>query len=182
MTIPWTTNAYETHQPLLETIAQKGNGKMLEFGAGQGSTPMLHDIATAKKGMLETFEGEQDWYSRFAYLQNEHHYISHTTFWGILLDDLVQRNETYDLIFVDQAPWEARADTIRRLKEQTGYILLHDCDYLDRNGLLNFDKDFYSYEVWYPVKPWPYKTGPPTLLASMYHKCNAQEMVEEYYA
>ena len=83
-------------------------------------------------------------------------------------NDLFQENafdEIYDLVFVDQSPWEARTLTMERLKNKTKLFILHDYDYFNK-GILgdpniinegsfyykNFTDDFYI-EAYHEILP-----------------------------
>lgn len=98
----------------------------------------------------------------------------------------------FDLCFIDQSPGLARTITLLRFKDKARYIILHDCDmyvaddYVDfisgtqaigkqiepldslNNipGVYDFSKTFHYFKVYFPPKPWPGHSGPPTLLGS----------------
>jgi len=80
--------------------------------------------------------------------------------------------EAWDVAFIDQAPWDARTVAVKALKDIARFIVLHDCDLYTRRELLNFEELFRSFKVFLPPKPWPGKTGPPTLLASNFEDCD----------
>jgi hypothetical protein len=88
----------------------------------------------------------------------------------------------FELCFVDQSPGSARTETIMRLKDTIKYIILHDCDMFvsgelgtqiqplnsEHNipGIYDFSQTFKYFKVYFPPKPWPGHSGPPTLLGS----------------
>ena len=87
----------------------------------------------------------------------------------------------FDVCFVDQLPWLARYETIKRMKNTARFLVIHDVDFFPTNGLIgtvikpiinktegefDFSDTFLYSQIYYPNKPWRVNTGPPTLLAS----------------
>lgn len=88
----------------------------------------------------------------------------------------------FDLCFVDQSPGSARTVAIERFKDKARFFILHDCDCfvsgelgysickMDPDnyipGVYDFSKTFKAYKVFFPIAPWPGRSGPPTLLGS----------------
>lgn len=89
----------------------------------------------------------------------------------------------YDICFIDQSPWLARFEALKQFKNISRYILIHDVDYLaqynifgkellpiDRKnsipGKYDFSDQLKYFHVYFPKKPWPEVTGPPTLIGS----------------
>jgi hypothetical protein len=86
-------------------------------------------------------------------------------------DPLGLYNNKYDLIFIDQAPWEARELTLLKLNQNTDYLIIHDSDFTpDYN--IDYNRYLKYYKTYLPLPPYPYKTGPPTLLGSNFYDCN----------
>lgn len=113
--------------------------------------------------------------------------------WITFLDTCeLLKNMDFDLCFVDQSPGLARTITIMRFKDRARYIILHDCDMFVAHeyedfipgtqalgkeirplnslnhipGIYDFGKTFRYFKVFFPPKPWPGHSGPPTLLGS----------------
>ena len=158
-----------THQKLLYHVANLGRGKILEFGAGYYSTPILYKIAQDKRGRCMSFESNTNFVGKFFDDNNMHFTIMDVT-WSTFFDsplcqELVKLH--WDLVFVDSSPWEARLTTIEHFKNCCDYLILHDCDYFLTTGVIkDWSEHFKYYQIYVPPKPWPYQTGPPTLLAS----------------
>ncbi|MEI6242768.1 MAG: hypothetical protein WCP39_05115, partial [Chlamydiota bacterium] len=105
-------------------------------------------------------------------------------YWITFLDNTKLLNEIYfDLCFVDQSPWQARLETIKRFRSKSKYIILHDCDYFPEHGFAgktiqhadyknripgtyDFNDIIKYFKIYLPLKPWPLFSGPPTLLGS----------------
>lgn len=194
-------NGWATHQPVLYTIAMKTTGPIIEFGSGNNSTDLLHEICKKDKRLLITLDDNLEWFNKFKEkylgdgyeLDNSgwHKFFfvsgdinnSDPSHWVNFLDnfDLI-KSTRFDLCFVDQSPGGARTATINRLKNSAQYIILHDCDMyvcgelgtqiqpLDSvnniPGVYDFSKTFRYFKVFFPLKPWPAPSGPPTLLGS----------------
>jgi len=200
----WSANScdtYATHQPVLYEIANITSGPIIEFGCGDGSTDLLHEICKKNNRLLVTIDDDFNWINKFAqkYLgdgyKNDnsgwHKFFFipgkindiDPTHWIKFLDnfDLLKILD-FDLCFVDQSPWLARTETILRLKDKVKYIILHDCDgyaaeplgkqimalnsKTNTPGIYDFNDSFKYFKVYFPPKPWPGHTGPPTLLGS----------------
>jgi len=168
------TVAWATHQPILYTVAALGNGKILEFGAGYYSTPMLMHIVNEKNGNLYSFESDEFFVKKFE--QDTNFQISHVPDWQIFFESSFFKTiseQHWDLIFVDQAPFEARYETIKRLNNNCDYLLLHDCGYFFKNNIFKAEDYFKNHQVWYPPKRVSY-AGPPTLVASNFKPCKIE--------
>jgi hypothetical protein len=168
---------------VLAAAAERCDGPIAEFGCGDGSTLLLHEIAQRRGVRLVSLDTNEQWLARFrGALQSPLHEFRLVTAW----DDELARPEWGDdwgLVFVDQAPWEARAATVRRVRENSEFVVVHDCDYLPRHGLFgrmlrdvsgpsdhgerDYSDVFTSWREFFPPEPWPLpETGPPTLLGS----------------
>lgn len=158
---------FSTHQPVLFEAVQRTRGSVVEFGCGYGSTSMLHSLCEGRS--LLSLESDQEWLDRFLHLETVTHKLNLITDWQKATDYV--KEDFWDVAFIDHAPWEARVEAVEALKHKARFIVLHDCDYFVTNTLLNFGELFKHHKVFLPLKPWPYKTGPPTLLASNYEGC-----------
>ena len=91
----------------------------------------------------------------------------------------------FDVCFIDQSPWLARYETIKRMKNKARFVIVHDVDYFPMNnifgktikptanmqeGEFDFSDVFSTFRVYFPNKPWPGGTGPPTLLGSNFEE------------
>lgn len=140
-------NTYATHQPVLYKIATMTSGPIVEFGCGEGSTDMLHEICKATGRKLVSIDHDEGWLTRYSkkfigdgyYEDNSgwHQFIlvprhegnTELEDWILFLDESPElATENFELCFVDQSPGMARTETILRLKDRVKYIILHDCD------------------------------------------------------
>src|SRR5712692_2833181 len=58
-------NRMATHQPVLWAVANVVQGPIAEFGCGNGSTPLLHEIARRRGLRLVTLDNNPEWLERF---------------------------------------------------------------------------------------------------------------------
>ncbi len=191
------TDCFATHQPVLYEIAKNTTGPIIEFGCGNGSTDLLHAICEEEQRILISVDDDLDWLTRFAdkYKDDEWHHFYYVPknegqdsqspeHWVKFLDEFhLLKTTNFDLCFIDQSPWLARYETLKRLKGQSRYVIVHDCDYFPIKGVFgsiiepirstrnlpgkfDFSDVFRTFKVYFPLAPWPSPSGPPTLLGS----------------
>lgn len=191
---------FATHQPVLYEVAKRCKGPIVEFGCGEGSTRLLHAISESRGVPLLTLDSDHEWLLRYqAELESPLHRFRLVEDWAEELTSPQWDEQLWGLAFIDQSPWEARAVTARRMKDNADYVILHDCDYFAESGLLGtsirpllgarergerrYDDVFRWWQEFFPLEPWPYEpTGPPTLLASNVHDVRALQIDYAQYA
>jgi len=197
---------WSTHQPVLYAIATSTKGPIIEFGCGHGSTDLLHEICEKEERILITIEDDLEWLTKFSEKYQGHGYNPDNSGWhkfyyvpGKNLDDrenpahwIAFMDEfelldqlSFDVCFIDQAPWLARYETLKRMKDRARFVVVHDVDYFPMNGVFgkvikpivdrnkgqfDFSDVFSTFQVYFPNQPWPADTGPPTLLGSNFEK------------
>jgi hypothetical protein len=162
--------SFSTHRPILCEALLRTNGKIIEFGCGYGSTPILHNFCMSHDRKLVTVESSYDWLRVFSKDACQFHELILVKDWDDFLKGV--NGSDYAFAFVDQEPWSARVSTILALKDKTRFIILHDCDYFVDNGLISYDDTFKFHKQYTPPKPWPFPSGPPTLLGSNFASCD----------
>lgn len=173
-------SGYFTHRPIVKSVLDsiKNPNLIVELGCGEGSTPMLHDYT--KKGFtVWTYDHDESWISQFYAFQDERHWVQkidsidcwHEIYLTIKRD---LKDDRGSLLFVDNAPWEARSDAIETLKHYFDYVILHDCDYFPRNGLLGMPDGTYCGNWSNVFKYWQTFDidRPPTIVGSMHNICD----------
>ena len=195
-------DCWSTHQPVLYAVAASTKGPIIEFGCGYGSTDLLHEICERNGRILITLEDDLTWMEKFAskyegrgynkensgwhkffYVpgknQKDHENPAH---WVKFLNEFKLLDElNFDVCFIDQSPWLARYETLKKMKDKARFVIVHDVDFFPtrnifgkvikpiRNrteGEFDFSDVFSSFKVYFPKQPWPGDTGPPTLLGS----------------
>ncbi|HSW85896.1 MAG TPA: hypothetical protein VLG49_00190 [Rhabdochlamydiaceae bacterium] len=195
---------YSTHQPVLFEMAMRTEGPIIEFGCGNGSTDLLHEICKKNGRLLISIDDDFEWLQKFSQKYRGDGYEEDNSgwhkfffvpgknvnnhedcgYWIHFLDNCQLLKEThFDLCFVDQSPWLARIETIKRFKHKSRYIILHDCDFYPVHkvcgktvkmtdyknsipGIYDFSDLLPHFKLYYPLHPWPLFSGPPTLLGS----------------
>lgn len=193
---------WSTHQPVLYAVANSTTGPIIEFGCGNGSTDLLHEICEKTGRILITLDDDASWLEKFStkYLGNGYnkdnsgwhkfYYVPGKTkkrpnspaHWVKFLNEFPLLNElSFDVCFIDQSPWLARYETLKKMKDICRYVIVHDVDYFPMNGIFgkvikpikkgvegefDFLDVFAVFKVYFPNQPWPAETGPPTLLGS----------------
>jgi len=167
--------------------ARRCEGPIAEFGCGEGSTRLLHDIASARGLQLVSLDTDTAWLRRYSTrMASPMHEFRLVDDWRSELAS-ARWEQPWGLVLVDQAPWEPRAETVLRVRDTAEYVVVHDCDYLAGNGLLgssvrplrgehdigerDWSDQFTSWQEFFPLEPWPGPSGPPTLLASNRRDC-----------
>jgi hypothetical protein len=176
-------NRMATHQPVLWAVAHAAGGPIAEFGSGNGSTPLLHAIASRLGVRLVTLDNDASWLERYRQsLESPLHEFRLVEDWSVELAR-PEWDENWAVVFIDQNPFEARALTVARFRSSADYLVVHDDDYFAERGLFgvairpllgphdrgerDFSDTFSSWCEFFPPEPWPFRpTGPPTLLGS----------------
>ena len=134
---------FYTHRPFLirelEKLKSKDSVKILELGTGDGSSLVLNEFANLYDNFtIQAFETDYSWFCNMREKYETNNYqFNHINNWNSLLDDSYQTNKFYDLIFIDQSPWEARMQSFEKFKKSAGVIILHDYDYFNKGVIEN---------------------------------------------
>lgn len=176
--ISWKDSDFYTHVPVLKEILAISSGSVVEFGCGHGSTPLVNKYANDKGIKCYTFDSNPEWIGQFTNYNGDYHKIipieDSLDSWEHILFTKILSIRHISLAFIDQSPWEARVLCLDKIKQYADYVILHDCDYFPRNGLLGkpngtYSGDFsdvFKYHQVFDV------CRPPTLVGSMYRECN----------
>lgn len=176
--VKWNDSAYYTHLPILQEILKISDGSIVEFGCGHGSTPFINEYANQNGIKCYTFDSNAEWIGKFTKYHGDYHkviYIDDSLdAWQHILHTKILSIRHISLAFIDQSPWEARVLCLNTMKKYADYVILHDCDYFPREGLLGKNNGTYCGDWSDVFKYW--KTfdqhKPPTLLGSQFKDCN----------
>lgn len=166
--------SYHSHYPILAAAVARTTGPILELGAGEGSTPLLH--YTGREVL--TVDTDASWLETFAGYRSRMHAFEIV---GPVGDDalpMVTRmiagwnawripNRPWSVAFIDCAPGEARHELAIRLAEKATYVVCHDSetDY-QSGGNYMYDR---CTEHFLHVTEWR-RWRPYTLVLSNYEK------------
>lgn len=148
------TDPYATHQPILYEIVINTEGPIIEFGCGDGSTGLLHEICKKSGRELISIDDNLEWLNKYKNRYLNDGYNQDNTGWHKFYfvpgkyNDLdakhwvtffeqapFLKDKKYSVCFIDQSPWMARYITLQLFKDKTEYIIVHDCDYFPHTGI-----------------------------------------------
>lgn len=147
-------NAYATHQPVLYELTMKTKGPIIEFGCGDGSTELLHELCEKTGRTLISLDDNLEWLDKFRTKYNGEDSKEDNSGWHkfffvpgkkdntscdhwvkFLQESELINSLHFSICFIDQSPWLARLETLRYLKHKTDYIIVHDCDYFPEHNV-----------------------------------------------
>src|SRR5574343_182158 len=165
--INYRQDPYSTHQPVLySAVKAVSNSIVVEFGIGNGSTALLHDVCGENKNSLFSYDNSEDWVNKFKSFENEYHKLKYGADWNKTIEEVGLFGEI-GLLFVDQAPWEARHQSIIELGNKANIIILHDADYFVKHFVAYYNCYFTFFKFYEPPKPGPYpESEPPTVIGT----------------
>ncbi len=145
-------SAYETHRPVLcEAVLRVSSGIILELGAGEGSTPALHEVSLLTGRPVVTIDNDHAWTERFAHLRSDNHAVVHVA-WADLDNSLFQALP-YAIALVDSEPPGRRVVDLRWLASRAKVVVVHDTE----NPNYGYDAalDLFRYKTTYQGHvPW----------------------------
>jgi hypothetical protein len=151
------TEAFSSHQPLLIHVLNTiKEGKVLEFGLGWNSTPLMNLICGMQGRQLISVETNEKWFRPFeSYNKSIHPMLL------IAGDELLKGThklfkQRYSVVFVDGAPAELRQPFIEKIKKNADYLIVHDTECVPQ-GL----KNVYAYDFSSFKHVLHFKTQPP---------------------
>lgn len=136
-----------SHLPILSKIMGMTDGAVLELGSGLFSTPYLHWACFEKRRKLITYENKKAFLETFIFddkreLINDYKYhemrFVENSDW-----DAIDLTEPWSVALIDHNPGPRRKEEIKRLADNTDYIIVHDTD--KKNDW------YYKYSEEYPL-------------------------------
>ncbi len=105
----------------------------IEFGTGDGSAMIFRRFVNKHPTLkVVSYETDKMWCDSMSKIYASDRYIfHHIESWDALLDNPSELTGMYDLVFVDQAPWEARIKSIHRIKHNSKVVILHDYNFFN---------------------------------------------------
>ena len=120
---------YATHLPVLISAVMhtNGTGTVIELGAGDFSTPILHEICKTQNRLLYTFENNEKWLNNFSDLQTKRHRLLLVSKWDTLFDYFIDDPEI-SVCFIDHSPAKRRPLDIQKLRNKVDIFVVHDTE------------------------------------------------------
>jgi hypothetical protein len=182
-------NDVETHRPVLTAVVGflrnlKPNLKVVEIGAGFGSTPHLLSLLNQERDSLISIESNPEWLQKLMVrfpASDRHHWVFPGDSWYHCIRQAADLLTEMDLLFIDSSPWDSRTISLDFLSPKSMITVIHDVDYFPREGiwgketapLISRDnvgvRDYSDiFKFWCEIFPNTFfaPTGPPTLVGS----------------
>jgi hypothetical protein len=166
-------NKFYTHREFLENELNKidVNKKSIciEFGTGDGSALIFRKYLEFNKNLnVISYENNKVWFDitskKYQHIRYDFNFVEN---WDLFLlkNDF---DNIYDIVFVDQAPFDARINCIQKIKNNAKVIILHDYNYYNLNYNKNildvgFGSFFEKYHENFTLETQT-KNLPPTLI------------------
>jgi len=115
-----------THMAPLLTAVANTKGRIIEFGCGDYSTPLLHAVAGSR--LIYSYETDRKWLDRYTDLRSTKHTLELVEDWDAV--DVADCG----VILIDHAPAERRIIDIERFRGRAQAIVVHDTDASDWYG------------------------------------------------
>lgn len=165
-------DVFATHQKYTEQELSKLKAKscVLELGVGNGSSPLMYEFCKNNpSSTVISFETDPEWFNQMfnKYGDLPNYIFNLIESWDDLSDHL--KKKKYHLVFVDQAPWKARTQSVDLLKDKTQTFIVHDYDYFNNgfceNAYVNDQNSFWgkTYSEEFDLED-NYELLPPTLI------------------
>lgn len=178
-------NPYSTFEIPLETVINnylKKNKKIsvAEFGTGKTSAKIFLKLSKKYKNnfTLYSYENNKLWFNKIAMKYKNKKNIKFI----FSKDYCIEKDfKSFDLVFIDSAPWSSRYEILKKCRHKSKIIIIHDCDYFPDNkifgktlkpliskysrGSRDYSDIFKNYLEYFPKK-FHARTGPPTLIGS----------------
>jgi hypothetical protein len=126
-----------THRPQLIAILNKLDPLkkhcILELGVGDGSSEIFFKYSKKHNVSIHGIDSNKIWFKSMKdKYQNKNYKFSYIEKWENLRK--LNLKNKYSLIFIDQAPWNARVESFMYLKDSFSRCIIHDYGwYLRRN-------------------------------------------------
>jgi hypothetical protein len=166
-------NPYYTHRKYLVNILNSFNYDQqitcFEFGIGYGSSEIFHEYCQKFPNLkVYGFETDNVWFLEISEKFNRTNYsFTHLDNWNNFNYESLSESH---LTFIDQAPWEARLETLENMSKKSKNILIHDYDYFNKGKIDNIfdvsEKSFLGrYVDAFDIQPY-HEILPPTVVLS----------------
>lgn len=138
---------WSSHLPLLWQALESTDGEVLEFGAGNGSTPRLHQYCHNTKRKLFTYDSNIEYYREFENYRAPDHIIEYTQNWH---EPVVNHRYMVGVLLSDESPGEMRKYNIAIFAQNAKVIVAHDAeDRSDHGYLYSIVKPLFKYHKYH---------------------------------
>jgi hypothetical protein len=107
-------NDWNSHRELLYVAATKANKSIVEFGCGEGSTPLLRKFCKKNNLHFSSYETNAEYAKKYDSTKVNDYDEVHL--------------HGHGLLFIDLAPGEQRKDMIAKHRDNAEVIVVHDSE------------------------------------------------------
>lgn len=143
--------------PLIRAI-NATKGTVAEFGAGDFSTPVMHEVMKGMGRKLITFENNPEWFANFIDLKTDWHEFTSVKDWSKI-------EGKFSVILIDHAPAERRIIDIAKFKDSAEILVVHDTD----DKVYGYEKIWELFKYRFTYKRW---TRTTTMLSNSINVAN----------
>jgi hypothetical protein len=149
-----------SHVPILAAAVARTSGRVLEFGTGWWSTPMLHWMCKGRRN-LQSFETDFEWFKVMAQFTGIDHTMQHVIRWDeVFLPPDLPVSVAFVDCSVDATKQEHhRARIAKRLAPLAHFVVCHDTEADIRPaagdyGWAELDGVFKYQSTFKGIRPW----------------------------
>ena len=148
-------DAYGTHLPTLIKAILISKGPVIEFGCGDNSTPIVHEICMMQDRFFFSIENTKEYFDKSQrYIADGHSILFCDNFDEFA--NLIRGNQ-WGVAFVDSHPPKSRAQLLAKL-HHAQYVVCHDTEHLEL-GWYGYDVEFPKYKYRFEDRSrYPYTT------------------------
>lgn len=144
------SKGWSTHNAMLIKTVAESKGKVLEFGAGFFSTPLLHWLCKDLNKKLVTLENNIVFFNFARQFRSRLHSVRYIENW-----DNFPVNEHWGVILIDHdKPYQRRGTDALKFKGSADFIVLHDTEVEKIYGYDKIWKYFKYRHDWKECRPW----------------------------
>lgn len=116
-------NPYATHLSMLIKVVEASTGPVLELGAGDSSTPILHRLCSEQGRLLVSMDSDAKYLEQFEHYRGTYHKL-------VLVENWSQADlfGPWSVVLVDHRPASKRRDSARRVAQSADYVVCHDTE------------------------------------------------------
>jgi len=137
------TPGWSSHYPVLIKVFEHTKGDVLELGMGLFSTPLLHWLCMDQHRKLISLDRQQKYFDLNRRFQSDTHKIYLVEDWN-----KIDINHSWSFALVDHDPAERRIEEIKKIANNTQYVIVHDTDPKENK--------YYHYDQIYPLFKYRY--------------------------
>jgi hypothetical protein len=145
-------DAYSTHQPVLVSALLQTTGSVIEFGTGNYSTPLLHQLCHNRP--LLSIDAEPTWLNQFLYLQTGKHefFLVRDHLWeqaNEKIRQFIELNGLPDVVLIDNGDLDYRVYDIKLMANLAKFIVVHDSNV----KAYGYEPEFAKFKYFYEYTP-----------------------------